>query len=242
MESKKAIFYTPLNTEAKVQKVFADKMTGGVYPVEVELLSGPLKGTVAWVTVANVSPVAAARPKVDPAAQEKRKTDLQTTIEHRKNRRMKTAARAAASGPSTAMAPQPNQDQMRTQMQLQMLQQQAALAEAQLGNQSLLYQQMARTLRQQQLSQSYRNGGGVVFGPNGEMTMDEFCAAGAALQARAEAREPIVARPVPPFSTRSARPQRTHANPDHWWSDKNEFLLRRASRAGRRSISVTQFL
>ena len=33
---------------------------------------------------------------------------------------------------------------------------------------------MARTLRQRQLSDSYRNGGGVVFGPNGAMTMDEW--------------------------------------------------------------------
>ena len=178
LESNKAIFYTPLNTEARVQKVFSDKMTRGVYPVEVEVLSGPLKGTVAWVCVENVSSVAATRPKVDPSAVEKRKTDLQTTIEHRKNRRMKAAARAVASAPPSAMAPQPNQDQMRTQMQLQMLQQQAALAEAQLANQSLLYQQMARTLRQQQLSQSYRNGGGVVYGPNGEMTMDEFLRSG----------------------------------------------------------------
>ena len=126
LESNKAIFYTPLNTEARVQKVFSDKMTRGVYPVEVEVLSGPLKGTVAWVCVENVSSVAATRPKVDPSAVEKRKTDLQTTIEHRKNRRMKAAARAVASAPPTAMAPQPNQDQMRTQMQLQMLQQQAA--------------------------------------------------------------------------------------------------------------------
>ena len=37
LESKKAIFYTPLNTEAKVQKVFPDKMVRGIYPVEVEL-------------------------------------------------------------------------------------------------------------------------------------------------------------------------------------------------------------
>jgi hypothetical protein len=182
LENKKAIFYTPLNTEAKVRQVFADKMTGGIYPVEVELLSGPLKGTVAWLNVANVSPVRAVRPKVDPAAEEKRKSELQTTIEHRKNRRMKVAARATGGGPSgpvgKAVAQQPNQDQMRTQMQLQMLQQQAALAEAQLANQSLLSQQLARTLRQQQLGESYRNGGGVVYGPNGEMTMDEFLRSG----------------------------------------------------------------
>jgi hypothetical protein len=179
LEHKKAIFYTALNTEARVQKVFPDQMVGGIYPVQVELLSGPLKGTVAWVNVANVSPIPVTRPKVDPAAAEKRKAEMQVTIDRRKNRRQKQQARANSPLDSMATAgnaggQQPNQDQLRAQMQLQMLQQQAALSEAQVATQSLLYQQMSRSLRQQQLAESYRNGGGVVYGLNGAMTMDEF--------------------------------------------------------------------
>jgi hypothetical protein len=183
LEKKKAIFYTPFNTEAKVKKVFPEKKTTGIYPVEVELMSGPLKGTIAWVNVENVSPVPGARPKLDAAEAEKRRAELQTTIERRKNRRLRAAGQATGPSNSTEPAPnavaqQPNQDQMRTQMQLQMLQQQAALAETQLNNQAVLSQQLARTLRQQQLSESYRNGGGVVYGPDGAMTMDEFLQSG----------------------------------------------------------------
>jgi hypothetical protein len=182
LEKKQAIFYTPFNTEAKVQKTFPDKLTKGIYPVQVELLSGPLKGTVAWVNVANVSPVPGTRPKVDPALAEKRKAELQTTVDRRKNRRLKAAAQANSTIPvAKAASERPNQEELRTQMQLQMLQQQAALAEARLANQSVLSQQLARSLRQQQLSESYRNGGGVVYGPNGAMTMDEYLRNGSGL-------------------------------------------------------------
>jgi hypothetical protein len=184
LERKKAIFYTLFNTEAKVQKVFPDQMVGGIYPVQVELLSGPLKGTVAWVNVANASPVPGTRPKEDALEAEKHRAETQATIDRRKNRRQKQQARAnspmdTVATTGNAGAPQPNQDQLRAQMQLQMLQQQAALSEAQLANQSLLYQQMSRSLRQQQLAESYRNGGGVVYGPNGAMSMDEFLRNGA---------------------------------------------------------------
>jgi hypothetical protein len=183
LEHKKAIFYTPLNTEAKVQKVFPEQIVGGIYPVQVELLSGPLKGTVAWVNVANVSPIPGTRPKADPAQAEKRKAEIQATIDRRKNRRQKQQARGNSpldtmDTAGNAGATPPNQDQIRAQMQLQMLQQQAALSEAQLASQSLMYQQMSRSLRQQQLAESYRNGGGVVYGPNGAMTMDEFVRSG----------------------------------------------------------------
>ena len=94
LERKKAIFYTLFNTEARVQKVFPDQMVGGIYPVQVELLTGPLKGTVAWANVANVSPVPGIRPKEDPVEAEKHKAELQATIDRRKNRRQKQQARA----------------------------------------------------------------------------------------------------------------------------------------------------
>jgi hypothetical protein len=179
LERKKAIFYTTVNTEAKVQKVFPEKLVNGIYPVQVELLSGQFKGRVGWVTVAVVSPVPGARAKPAPGQADRGKAELQTTIERRKNRRQRAQSLNDFPSEPTAKAEkegdQPaRQEQMRAQLQLQMLQQQAALAEAQFANQAQLNQQLARTLRQRQLAESYRNGGGVVYGPNGAMTMDEF--------------------------------------------------------------------
>jgi hypothetical protein len=51
LEKKKAIFFTTVNTEVKVQKVFPETLINGIYPVQVELLNGPFKGKVGWVPV-----------------------------------------------------------------------------------------------------------------------------------------------------------------------------------------------
>jgi len=68
-----------------------------------------------------------------------------------------------------------SRQQVQSQLQLQMLQQQAAIAEARAANsQANAYQQLSQTLRQQQLQDAARNGGGVVYGPDGAMTMDEY--------------------------------------------------------------------
>jgi len=174
LENKKAIFFATLNTELNVQKVFPEKEINGIYPVQVELLSGQFKGKVGCVCVTFVSPVPGNRAKAEPGQADSGKNDLQTTIERRKNRRQRALAQEKS---LKAEEQQTRREEMQAQVQLQKLQREAAVSEAQLANQQAqtqAYQQMARALRQQQLRDSYRNGGGVVYGSNGAMTMDEF--------------------------------------------------------------------
>jgi len=174
LEKKKAIFFTTVNTEVKVQKVFPEKMINGIYPVQVELVSGQFKGKVGWVPVTVVSPVPGkrAKPALDQA--DKGKQELQTTIERRNNRRQRTQSLENSLKAEQEGEQKRGQEQLQAQLKLQMLQQQAAVAESRLANQDQLNQQLTRSLRQQQLWDSYRNGGGVVYGPNGTMTMEEY--------------------------------------------------------------------
>jgi len=174
LEGKKAIFFTGVNTEVNVQKVFPEKMVNGIYPVQVEITSGQFRGRVGWAPVTVVSPVPGKRAKPASDQTDKSKAELQATIEHRKKRRQSAQARNDAQTAQLAAEQKEGKTQLQTQMQLQMLQQQAALAESRLAGQAALNDQLARTLRQRQLSDSYKNGGGVVYGPNGAMTMDEF--------------------------------------------------------------------
>ena len=154
-------------------------MINGIYPVQVELLSGQFKGRVGWAPVTVVSPVPGKRAKPTPGRADKGNEEIQKTIARRKKRSQLAQARnnaqaALDAGPEQARDPEARRDQLQAQLQLQMLQQQAAIAESQLASQAQLNQQLARTLRQRQLSDSYRNGGGVVFGQTGAMTMDEY--------------------------------------------------------------------
>ncbi|MFI5457770.1 MAG: hypothetical protein ACHRXM_20195 [Isosphaerales bacterium] len=174
LEAKKAIFFTTLNTEVKVQKVFPEQLINRIYPVQVELLSGQFKGKVGWVSVTRVSPVPGKATKPAAVKADRGKEELQATIERRKNRRQRAQS---VENSLKAEEQQRRQEQLHAQVQLQTLQREAAVGEAQIANQQAqtqAYQQMARALRQQQLQESYRNGGGVVYGPNGAMTMDEF--------------------------------------------------------------------
>jgi hypothetical protein len=181
LEHTKAIFFTTVNTEAKVQKVFPEQMINGIYPVQVELASGQFKGKVGWVNVALASPVPGNHAKTAQAHSDSAKTEAQKTLEHRSQRRQQRSKfQSKVSAEMAAQAEQENAQLMRRQqvqgqLQLQMLQQQAAVAEARGADQrGAAYEQMSRTLRQHQLRDAYNNGGGVVMGPDGPMTMDEF--------------------------------------------------------------------
>ncbi len=181
LENKKAVFFTAVNTEAKVQKVFPEKMINGIYPVQVELQSGQLTGKIGWVSVAVVSPVPAKSVKPAQVHAASGRTEAQRTIERRNQKRQQRAKyQAQVTAEMAAQAEQEREQQIRqmqvqSQLQLQVLQQQAAIAEARAANsQATAYQQLSQTLRQQQLRDAYRNGGGVVYGPNGPMTMEEY--------------------------------------------------------------------
>jgi hypothetical protein len=55
-----------------------------------------------------------------------------------------------------------------------MIQQQGAIAEAQAANaRAAAYQQLSETIRFQQMMDAYRNGSGVIYGPNGTILMRE---------------------------------------------------------------------
>ena len=181
LERNKSVFFTTENTEVKVQKVFPEKMIHGIYPVQVELVSGQFKGKVGWAPVSVVSPVPETSHKTTQAEAEKGKTEIQRTIElsnQRRNKRANTQSKVRAEMIAEAEKERDQQrrdQQTQAQLQLQMLQQQGALAEARAADaRANAYQQMSQALRQQQLRDAYRNGGGVAYGPNGPMTMDEF--------------------------------------------------------------------
>jgi hypothetical protein len=180
LESKKAIFFATVNTEVKVQKVFPEKMIHGIYPVQVELQSGPFKGRVGWAPVSVVSPVPGASHKTAQAQNEKGKTEIQRTIELRNQRRNKRANTQAHQKEDMAAAEkereqQKHDEQIQGQLRLQMLHQQGAIAEARAADaRANAYQQMSQAIREQRLREAYRNGEGVAYGPNGPMTMDEF--------------------------------------------------------------------
>ena len=181
LETKKALFFTTLNTEVKIQKVFPEKLINGVYPVQVELLSGQFKGRVGWAPVTLVSPVPETNHKTAHVEAQKGKTEIQRTIElrnQRRNKRAKTQSQQKAeiaADVEKELAQQKSDQQAQAQLRLQMLQQQGAVAEARAADaRADAYQQLSKTLRQQQLQDAYRNGGGVAYGPNGPMTMDEY--------------------------------------------------------------------
>ncbi len=170
LENKKAIFFTTLNTEAKVQKVFPDKMINGVYPVQVELQSGQFKGRVGWIPASMASPVPGKTTKVAQTRSEGGKTDAQKVVE-RRNQRRQQRSKLQAKGETELQAQVDKENelelrrtQIQGQMQLQMLQQQGAIAEARAANErALANQRMTEMLMQQQVRDAYRNGGNVVI-------------------------------------------------------------------------------
>jgi hypothetical protein len=181
LEHKKSIFLTAFNTEVKVQKVFPEKMIHGIYPVQVELMSGQFKGKVGWAPVTVVSPVPDTSHKTAQASSEKGKTEIQRTIERRNQRKMQRSKSAAqrnaeiAANVAKDVEQQKHDQQLQAQLRLQMLQQQGAIAEARAADaRADAYRQLSQNLRQQQLREAYRNGGGVAYTPDGPMTMDEF--------------------------------------------------------------------
>ena len=91
LEHKKSIFFTTVNTEVKVQKVFPAQMIHGIYPVQVELLSGQFKGKVGWAPVTVVSPVPGTSHKTAQTGAEKGKTEIERTIELRNQRKKQSA-------------------------------------------------------------------------------------------------------------------------------------------------------
>jgi hypothetical protein len=181
LEHKKSIFFTTVNTEVKVQKVFPEKLVNGIYPVQVELLSGQFKGQVGWAPVTVVSPVPGTSVKTAHAQAEKGKAEIQKTIELRKQRRQQRSKSQAQQESEIAAVIAREREQVRRdaqvqgQLRLQMLHQQGALAEAQAANMHAnAYLQFSQALRQQQLQDSYRNGVGVAYGPNGPVPGDEY--------------------------------------------------------------------
>jgi hypothetical protein len=181
LENKKLVFFTAFNTEVKVQKVFPAQLVHGIYPVQVELLSGQFKGKVGWAPVTVVSPVPDTDHKTAQTAAEKGKTEIERTIEKRNQRRnqmLKTQAKQnadIAANVAKEREQQARDQQIQAQLRLQMLQQQGALAEARAADaRADAYQQLSQTLRQQQLREAYRSGGGVAYTPNGPVPMDEF--------------------------------------------------------------------
>ena len=137
LETKKAIFFTTVNTEVKVQKVFPDKVVNGIYPVQVEFLSGQFKGSVGWVPVTVVSPVPGKTAKPAAGHADQDKAEDQKTIARRNQRRQQRSKLAAkVEAELEAKVQKEREFQLRNQqaqghLQLQVLQQQAAIAEAQ---------------------------------------------------------------------------------------------------------------
>jgi hypothetical protein len=184
LESKKAIFFTTVNTEVKVQKVFPEQMINEIYPVQVELLTGPLKGRVGWVPVTVVSPIPGRAGKPPGTAESTRTAEIQKTIERRDAvRKQKAQARAKSHAAENAKAAenaraagnagaQPNQGLSQAEMQLQILRQQAAIAEAQAA--TVRDQELAKAIRERRLRDAQLNGNGVFYTPNGPMTLDEY--------------------------------------------------------------------
>lgn len=181
LESKKAIFFTTVNTEVKVQKVFPEQMINDIYPVQVEILSGPFKGRVGWVPVTVVSPIPgrAGKPAVEQGST--RSAEIQKTIERREAlRKQKSQARAKSRAAESVKAErnaadQRNQAVSQAELQLQILRQQAAIAEAQAAaERSQLNQELTKAIRERRLRDAQLNGNGVYYGPNGPMTLDEY--------------------------------------------------------------------
>ena len=136
-ENKKAIFFTTVNTEVKVQKVFPEQMINDVYPVQIEILTGPFKGRVGWVPVTVVSPIPGRAGK--PAGEQggARSAEIQKTIDRREAlRKQRAQSRTKAKIAQDAKdekdaADQRNQALSQAEVQLQILRQQAAIAESQ---------------------------------------------------------------------------------------------------------------
>ena len=180
LEMTRAIFFATVNTEVKVQKVFQDKVINGIYPVQVELLSGQFKGKVGWVPVTVVSPIPGTSSKTVHVAADMGKGEIQKTIEKRNQRRQQRAKQQAKVRQEISVEVDKEREQQRrdavvqSQLQLQMIQQQGAIAEAQAANsRAAAYQQLSEALRWQQMMDAYRNGSGVVYGPNGAILMRE---------------------------------------------------------------------
>jgi hypothetical protein len=170
LETKKAIFFTTVNTAVKVQKVFPDKLVNGIYPVQVEFMSGQFKGSVGWAPVTVVSPVPGKTAKPAAGHADQDKAEDQKTIARRNQRKQQRSKLAAkVESELEAKAQKEREFQLRNQqvqghLQLQVLQQQAAIAESQAANQrAFAYQQMNQSFQQQQLWNTYRNGGGQVL-------------------------------------------------------------------------------
>lgn len=178
LESKKAIFFTTVNTEVKVQKVFPEQMINDIYPVQVEILTGPLKGRIGWVPVTVVSPVPGRAGK-PPGGESTRTAEIQKTIDRRKQKAQARAkskaaedARAASAAAAAAAAAQQNPATNQAEVQLQILRQQAAIAEAQAATR--LDNELTKAIRERRLRDAQLNGNGVYYTPNGAMTVDEF--------------------------------------------------------------------
>lgn len=174
LESKKAIFFTTVNTEVKVQKVFPEQMINDIYPVQVEILTGPLKGRIGWVPVTVVSPIPGRAGK-PPGGESKRTADLQKTIDRRKQKAQARAKAKAAENAKTVVidaAEQQNQAANQAEVQMQILRQQAAIAEAQAATR--LDQELTKAIRERRLRDAQLNGNGVYYTPNGPMTVDEY--------------------------------------------------------------------
>ena len=121
LEGKRSILFSTFNTEVKVQKVFPEKLINGMYPVPVELLSGPFKGTVGWVPVTVVSPVLGKPAKVAAGEAERRKAENQKTIDRRKKRSQRVVARndspsEPTTKPEKATEPSGHQEQLQLQL------------------------------------------------------------------------------------------------------------------------------
>jgi hypothetical protein len=182
LESKKAIFVSPLNTEVKVQKVFPEKLINGIYPVQVELASGVFKGKVGWVPVTVVSPVPGLSGKPAEVEAEEHRAERQKTIDRRNQKHQQRLNYQATVSAELAAKAQKEREQQRldfqvqSQLQLQMLHQQAAVSEARAANaRANAYQQMAQSIRQHQIQDAWTNGSGVMFGPGGAMgTVESF--------------------------------------------------------------------
>lgn len=181
LESKKAIFFTTVNTEVQVQKVFPDQRINDIYPVQVEIRTGPFKGRIGWVPVTVVSPIPGKAGKVGQAQASTRSEEIQKTLERRGAIKKKQALNRAqtreeqrAKAASDLAEQQRGQALSQSELQLQLIRQQAAIAEAQAASQTVLNQELIRAIRERRLRDAQLNGNGVYYGPNGPMTLDEF--------------------------------------------------------------------
>lgn len=175
LESKKAIFFTTVNTEVKVQKVFPEQLIHDIYPVQVEILTGPFKGRLGWVPVTVVSPIPGRAGKPAGAQESTRTADIQKTIDRRKQKAQARAKAKAAENAKVVVieaAEQQNQAASQAEVQLQILRQQAAIAEAQATTR--LDQELTKAIRERRLRDAQLNGNGVYYTPSGPMTVDEY--------------------------------------------------------------------